>query len=526
MNTHADKTQKNKRQSVSNGESQMQRGSESTFQFVDNRPEAVAQRKLQEMTNNSPQAKQAAQLQAMADNYSAGQQQPIQKKVNNTGLSDNLKSGIENLSGYSMDDVKVHRNSDKPAQLQAHAYAQGADIHLGPGQEKHLPHEAWHVVQQKQGRVKPTLQMKGGVNVNDNVGLEKEADVMGAKAIQLKSTGDFTPEFDQSNIETTIQLAKYSVYRKLPLESTLNETDSDTAIKRVKYALRLKYPGETDEERGDDYKAELLNALFAIGKSDPAPLIKAHVANINKEPRKRSGNMAKGINKLESAYMSNEVKWIGAHLVKDQWGGEDNLWNVVAWPQETEDDWAKRFEEPIDQLFLRGEINNVIIEIHVVKEDEALMENSVHQVVDNEISRIGGNPRIDTHGNVIIEPMHLKGIDLVKGKVEKKRWEVNKSVEAVPYNVTAKSTLTPRFSLGFGDTKWMHAQVAALFAIDDEINKSIEEVKKGVHPKALENAKSKDAIKEKENEKRLKERKKAHDEESRNLKPTINEMDL
>jgi hypothetical protein len=85
----------------------------------------------------------------------------------------------------SLDDVNVHRNSDKPAQLQAHAYAQGTDIHLGPGQEKHLPHEAWHVVQQKQGRVQPTMQMKGMVNVNDDAGLEKEADVMGEKAFQL-----------------------------------------------------------------------------------------------------------------------------------------------------------------------------------------------------------------------------------------------------------------------------------------------------------------------------------------------------
>jgi hypothetical protein len=47
--------------------------------------------------------------------------------------------GIENLSGFSMSDVKVHYNSDKPAQLQAHAYAQGTDIHLASGQEKHLP---------------------------------------------------------------------------------------------------------------------------------------------------------------------------------------------------------------------------------------------------------------------------------------------------------------------------------------------------------------------------------------------------
>src|SRR5690606_32616214 len=105
--------------------------------------------------------------------------QPLQKKENNTGLPDNLKSGVENLSGYSMDDVNVHYNSDQPAQLDAHAYAQGTDIHIAPGQEEHLPHEAWHVVQQKQGRVKPTMQMKGNVSVNDDEGLEKEADVMG-----------------------------------------------------------------------------------------------------------------------------------------------------------------------------------------------------------------------------------------------------------------------------------------------------------------------------------------------------------
>ncbi|MFN6065175.1 MAG: DUF4157 domain-containing protein [Bacteroidota bacterium] len=98
-----------------------------------------------------------------------------------------LKSGIEQLSGISMGDVKVHHNSDKPAQLQAHAYAQGTDIHLAKGQEKHLPHEAWHVVQQKQGRVKPTTQLKAGIPLNDDIGLEKEADVMGARALQMKT---------------------------------------------------------------------------------------------------------------------------------------------------------------------------------------------------------------------------------------------------------------------------------------------------------------------------------------------------
>jgi hypothetical protein len=198
----AGKTQKGQRRSGVNEISQGQSG-DSAFQFAGNRPEAIAQRQLQEIANGSPhvrqmkafqeiashgsQAKKAAQFQAMAD-HSVTPQQAIQNAENSTGLSDDLKSGIENLSGYSMDDVKVHYNSSKPAQLQAHAYAQGTDIHLGPGQEKHLPHEAWHVVQQKQGRVKATLQLQDKVNINDDVGLENEADVMGTKAVQRKAS--------------------------------------------------------------------------------------------------------------------------------------------------------------------------------------------------------------------------------------------------------------------------------------------------------------------------------------------------
>jgi len=102
---------------------------------------------------------------------------------NRTGLPDKLKAGIESLSGISMDQVKVHYSSSPPAQLNARAYAQGSEIHLAPGKEKHLPHEAWHVVQQAQGRVRPTAQRKTEMPVNDSPRLEREADAMGAKAM-------------------------------------------------------------------------------------------------------------------------------------------------------------------------------------------------------------------------------------------------------------------------------------------------------------------------------------------------------
>lgn len=99
------------------------------------------------------------------------------------GLPASLQAGIERLSGMSMDDVQVHYNSSMPAQVGALAYAQGSNIYLGPGQSQHLAHEAWHVVQQRQGRVRPTLQVNG-MAVNDNIQLEREADVMGARANQ------------------------------------------------------------------------------------------------------------------------------------------------------------------------------------------------------------------------------------------------------------------------------------------------------------------------------------------------------
>ena len=116
------------------------------------------------------------------------------KKIKNkTALPANLKAGVENLSGLSMNNVKVHYNSDQPAQLNAKAYAQGTAIHIVPGQKKHLPHEAWHVLQQKQGRVKSTMQMKGGINNNDDAALEDEADIMGAKASKTEYKNSDSP---------------------------------------------------------------------------------------------------------------------------------------------------------------------------------------------------------------------------------------------------------------------------------------------------------------------------------------------
>ena len=140
----------------------------------------VAGSKVSSVFDKSLQSEALQRKADMANNAAQREEAP---RPNNTGMPDNLKSGIESLSGFSMDDVRVHYNSSKPATVQALAYTQGTDIHVAPGQEKHLPHEAWHVAQQMAGRVSPTTNING-MPVNDNAALEHEADVMGEKAVQ------------------------------------------------------------------------------------------------------------------------------------------------------------------------------------------------------------------------------------------------------------------------------------------------------------------------------------------------------
>jgi len=101
----------------------------------------------------------------------------MQDKATTTTLPYHIKNGLEYFSGYDMSDVSVHYHSEKPAFVEAVAYAEGDDIYIASGYEQHLAHEAWHVVQQKQGRVTPTLSVKE-YSINNDACLENEAVIM------------------------------------------------------------------------------------------------------------------------------------------------------------------------------------------------------------------------------------------------------------------------------------------------------------------------------------------------------------
>ena len=131
--------------------------------------------------------KEAPDLQASSD---------LESRLNATKgsgapLQDDTRSSMESAFGADFSGVRVHtdQNSVQMNQdLRAQAFTHGSDVYFNQGKynpgttegQKLLGHELTHVVQQRAGQVKETMQAVG-LPVNDNVGLEKEADEMGEK---------------------------------------------------------------------------------------------------------------------------------------------------------------------------------------------------------------------------------------------------------------------------------------------------------------------------------------------------------
>ncbi len=115
------------------------------------------------------------------------------KSSSSYGLPDETLNKMSGSFGTDFSDVNIHSDSKSALILGALAYTQGNDIHFAPGQydpasgsgQELLGHELTHVQQQREGRVIANNEVNG-MPLNDDKGLEVEADVMGAKAAQMK----------------------------------------------------------------------------------------------------------------------------------------------------------------------------------------------------------------------------------------------------------------------------------------------------------------------------------------------------
>lgn len=106
-----------------------------------------------------------------------------------------LQHKMENVFAFNFGNVRVHEGA-RAAAMGAAAYTQGSDLHFAPGEyqpdnargQELIGHELAHVVQQSEGRVAATTQYKG-VDVNDDHGLESEADAWGMRAARGEAVG-------------------------------------------------------------------------------------------------------------------------------------------------------------------------------------------------------------------------------------------------------------------------------------------------------------------------------------------------
>ena len=114
---------------------------------------------------------------------------PVQRRSENGGLPEAVRAKMEHAFASDFSEVRIDPSSPKAAEIGAWAYAQGETVHFAPGKfqprsqagQRLIAHELAHVVQQRQGRVRPTARL-GGLPVNAEARLEQEADRLATRA--------------------------------------------------------------------------------------------------------------------------------------------------------------------------------------------------------------------------------------------------------------------------------------------------------------------------------------------------------
>ncbi|MBE8907102.1 hypothetical protein [Enterobacter asburiae] len=164
--------------------------------YVDNRPEAIAQRKVLAMADTQP-----------------FQQRPLKKRGNNTDFPEKLKLGEENPFGFPLDDLRAHYKPAEHAQLQAN----GAPDTV-------IQKQAWLNEADDPDRKYPVLMTQDGV-----LGVLKR----------------FGIEFDQTNEN---MVAALNMLVTDPKRRTYEETqDSAKQLHEDLQALARHYHGKAEE---------------------------------------------------------------------------------------------------------------------------------------------------------------------------------------------------------------------------------------------------------------------------------------
>ena len=175
---------------------------------------------------------------------------PMQQKGAEGGGGD-IMSQMGQAMGTDFSGVKVHTDSNKATEMGALAYTQGEELHFAPGQynpasqsgKELIGHELSHVKQQREGRVQANTSIKGQA-VNNNAGLEKEADDLGKKAANFSGGPVAQAKNDKKASKATAQ-AKVIQQANNPITMVINYIQGEmirnfasTEVAEIKANLR------------------------------------------------------------------------------------------------------------------------------------------------------------------------------------------------------------------------------------------------------------------------------------------------
>lgn len=199
----------------------------------------------------------------------------------------------------------------------------------------------------------------------------------------------------------SIQFMLYKIHKSVPLIKQEKEVDKNN------FGRMKKITDSFTEEKIGENRYRIY-----------APTL----PNLNpKADSTRRGNIAKVVNQI---IKNPPQAYIGGHLIKDEWGGKDNMFNVVSWKKDAEERWTQRFENEITKKFLSNEIDELQIDISVLKKDELIDSNKFKSLISS-IAQDKSNS-VD---NMIVAN---EGI----------RWKVNKAGETIPKSVIGNTTPT------------------------------------------------------------------------------------
>lgn len=187
------------------------------------------------------------------------------------GIPQDLRLKAEVLAGMDLSDVRVHRNSSEPARFDALAHTRGHDIHLAPGSDRHLAHELWHVVQQRQGRVPARGPVIGGAVVNDSAALEAEADRMGARISTAAVTAEQAASATVQTAASASGGARQPVQRQVRIDGgrrRVREADYQPGGPKAHIGSRFPVAGLIGDPLRRVFKSTAELERYANGRTD------------------------------------------------------------------------------------------------------------------------------------------------------------------------------------------------------------------------------------------------------------------